>query len=289
VWFGIAMHGRTKVPQGLIATAHGGTSMREWDPALRARGGDSLYGSMLESLRAVGQPLAGVLWYQGCSDANGPDVERYVERMRALVAAIRADQRQPKLPFVVAQIGRSVRPDGGGRAWNAIQESQRLLPASIPRLGVVPAVDLELDDFIHISTAGHAKLAQRMARIAAMIAHGDRRARPGPEPVSARLIDRGPLGPAIEVRFRNVVGGLRSEGLPRGFSLVDHQHQHHESIYQCRLDGDRAILGLVGDVRRDVRLMYGWGRDPVCTIGDARGMALPVFGPMRILAAEPTR
>src|SRR5205807_2550047 len=38
---------RTRVPVGLIPCAHGGTSMEQWDPALRDLGGRSLYGSMI--------------------------------------------------------------------------------------------------------------------------------------------------------------------------------------------------------------------------------------------------
>ena len=36
---------RTGVPQGLIACAHGGTSMAQWSPKLKRLGGDSLYGA----------------------------------------------------------------------------------------------------------------------------------------------------------------------------------------------------------------------------------------------------
>ena len=50
--FGKLMHARSGVPQGVIATAHGGTSMAQWDPALSDQGGASLYGSMWLSLRA---------------------------------------------------------------------------------------------------------------------------------------------------------------------------------------------------------------------------------------------
>ena len=44
------------VPQGLICTAHGGTSMQQWSPDRKRLGGESLYASMLISVRATGQP-----------------------------------------------------------------------------------------------------------------------------------------------------------------------------------------------------------------------------------------
>jgi len=67
-------HERTGVPVGLIPSAHGGTSMAQWDPALRDQGGASLYGATIERVRAAGGHVAGVLWYQGESDANPDDL-----------------------------------------------------------------------------------------------------------------------------------------------------------------------------------------------------------------------
>jgi hypothetical protein len=64
------------VPQGLICTAHGGTSMQQWSPDRKHLGGASLYASMLTSIKATGQPVAGILWYQGESDANPKDAAR---------------------------------------------------------------------------------------------------------------------------------------------------------------------------------------------------------------------
>nr|MBA3685985.1 sialate O-acetylesterase [Planctomycetota bacterium] len=125
--FGNLMQERTGVPQGLIAVAHGGTTMEMWDPARRELGGASLYGSMLATMRAVGQPIAGVLWYQGEGDTSPEAVPHYTRRMQDFVAAVRTDLRQPKLPFVVVQIGRVIGNEGAGPNWNALQEQQRLL------------------------------------------------------------------------------------------------------------------------------------------------------------------
>jgi len=100
---------RTGVPQGLVCTAHGGTSMTQWDPARKGEGGRSLYGSMLLSARATGQPVAGVLWYQGESDANPGDAPLYAGRMKKLVAASRRDLGLPRLPWIIVQIARFFR------------------------------------------------------------------------------------------------------------------------------------------------------------------------------------
>ena len=288
VYFGKLMHEHTGVPQGLIATAHGGTSMEQWDPTKQDLGGASLYGSMLSSLRDVAQPVAGVLWYQGCSDTHPAAVSQFSARMQQLVAAVRNDLGQPKVPWIVVQIGRVVGQNGGEREWNAIQELQRLLPKVIPHLDTVPAVDLELDDLIHVSGAAYAPLALRMALVADRLVLGQREAKPAIQPVAVKQLERYAYGPALEVTFANVVGGLHADGLPLGFALVDLDQKPVDLIYKTVLDGERAILHLVNDDRQDLRVMYGAGKNPQCNVTDARGMAVPVFGPLTISGRMPT-
>jgi len=90
VAFGQDMFEATGVPQGLIACAHGGTSMEQWDPALKRLGSRSLYGAMLRRFQKNGSRVAGVVWYQGESDANAEAAPHYTRRMKRLVRAMRA-------------------------------------------------------------------------------------------------------------------------------------------------------------------------------------------------------
>lgn len=287
--FGKLMHARSGVPQGLIATAHGGTSMAQWDPALRDQGGASLYGSMWLSLRAVAQPIAGVLWYQGCSDAVPATAAVYTTKMQELVTAVRSELGQPKLPWIIVQIGRYTNPAADGQPWNDIQEQQRRLPESIPHCDVVPAVDLDLDDGIHIGTHAFPILADRMSRVAARLILGDRCEKPALQPESAHHLEARPgFGAGVEVRFANVVAGLRSGGLAQGFVVLDGAGQPVETIYKVVLDGDRAQIYLDSAVSSAAHVMYGRGVNPVCNISDQRGMAVPVFGPLPITPARAT-
>jgi hypothetical protein len=289
VHFGRLMHARTGVPQGLIATAHGGSSMQQWDPALRGRGGQSLYGSMLLSLRAVDQPLAGILWYQGESEALPGLAPVYTKRMRRLVAAVRRDLAQPNLPWLMVQIGRFIRnprssdPWPEPAAWNDIQEQQRVLPRVVPRCMVVPAVDLELDDCAHIGGDGFVILAKRLAEIASLIVHHDAKAHAAIQLRSVRhRTARAPYGPRIEVAFAHVVGGLGGTGPIHGFTLLDGHGQPAPLIHRVRLQGNRALLHLTGTDIAGLQLRYGHGLDPACSLIDARGMAVPAFGPVPI-------
>ncbi len=263
-------HERTGVPVGLIPSAHGGTSMAQWDPALRDQGGASLYGATIERVRAVGGRVAGVLWYQGESDANPDDLPLYKERLARLFGALRADLARPDLPIYYVQIGRFVDASASVAGWNGLREAQRTWAGTMPGTAMVSAIDLELDDLVHIGTQGLKRLGKRLADVA----DGDR----APELADARIEgDR----ERIRIVFDHARGDLRAAGRPAGFSLRDAAGHEIPAIYKVTLDGDAAVLHLVADaLTPEARLWYGWGLDPYCNVTDAADMAIPAFGPL---------
>lgn len=274
--FGKLMHGRTGVPIGLIPSAHGGTSMAQWDPALKSEGGGSLYGATLKRFQAVGGKVAGILWYQGESDANPADVARYKGRMTKLVQAFRADFGQPSLPFYVVQIGCFVCPPSpdGIAGWNGIREAQRTWAGTLPHTATVSAIDLGLDDGIHVGTQDFKRLAKRLADVAS--------GHPAPDLLD---VTPGANGTRLRVTFDNVRGGLRALGRPSGFSLRSAAGTDLPLIYKITLDGDAAILHLGnGDspLPADTQLWYGWGLNPYCNVTDAEDAAVPAFGPIKV-------
>ncbi len=286
VYFGREMVERTGVPQGLVCCAHGGTSMDQWNPELRDQEGKSLYGAMVRRFHKLGQPVRGILWYQGESDASEISAQVYTEKMEHLVAASRRDFNDSTLPWVVVQIGRVVAPGWTAKWWNVVQEAQRRLPERIKRLDVVPSVDLNLDDGIHISGRDFAVLANRLARVADRLAMGNRRESGGIQPISVKSFCRirrpAPAVFGIEVVFSGVSGELRSAGRPVGFTAVDPDGKPYPVIFKTELKGNRAYLYTVTAADTVWALSYGSGCDPVCNVTDAQGMGVPVFGPLSL-------
>ncbi|MDR1145904.1 MAG: sialate O-acetylesterase [Verrucomicrobiales bacterium] len=287
IWFALEMLRAGGVPQGLICTAHGGTSMSQWEPGQIIDGEPQMYASALASLRAVGQPISGVLWYQGESDTDRASAALYVARMKQLVAALRRDLRQPALPWFTVQIARVYGP-GEAESWNLIQEYQRQLPGLIRNLSVVPAIDLPLDDGVHLSADGQRLLADRLAREARRVVYGLQE----PPPPSLKKIGRRVFTKTghclIDVEYANVVSGLRAAGEPLGFRVVDAAGRDTEAVFRVSLHDNIARLHCSGNlVLADARVCYGLGRAPVCNITDGRGHALPVSGPLDIGAARP--
>jgi len=300
--FAVEMARATGVPVGLVAAAHGGTSMAQWDPAKKGEGGNSLYGSMLRQVQLAGGRVKGVLWYQGESDAFDEPSKAFARTFADFIAAVRADLGRPDLPFYYVQIGRFVN-DADPVNWNRVQEAQRVLPDRIANTAVVAVIDLELDDAIHVGTRGLKRAGARLARIAQRQLFGQLGA-------STPNFDRVALGPnnTLEVKFRDVnlnvnpgvarppgpggvrfapagpVGGLRPDIHIAGFSIRKEDGSPLPIIYEARVgrSPDTVVLKLSKPVPPGSQLWYGHGYDPYCNLTDGADMAVPVFGPIAL-------
>ena len=264
----------TGVPIGLIPSAHGGTSMQQWEPSRKHLGGGSLYGATLARVAANGGKVAGILWYQGESDANPADAPLYESRMTELIRSFRADFGRPDLPFYFVQLGGFVTPADPGlvASWSAVRESQRRLADSVPNVGMVSAVDCGLDDGIHIDTPGLKMLGRRLAAVAL-----------GTPAPALKLVSYDPAAHQIRVSFDNIQGRLTALGRPAGFSLRDASGSEIPLIYKTLLDGAGAVLKLNEDPSPiGLHLWYGYGLYPYCNLTDTSGASIPAFGPVRV-------
>lgn len=282
--FAVELYRRSGVPIGLIPCALGGTSMDQWNPEFKDRGGDSLYGAALGRINAVGGKVRGILWYQGEADASLKTVAGFEKKFENLVAAFRNDLNQPALPVYYVQIGRYVNDQLDKRYWNQVQELQRQMEAKLTNVSMAASVDLELDDQIHISTPELKRLGRRLALLAArdLFAEYNQNAaiRRGPRPVSARL-DNG----IITLQLGEVNGKLLSEGRISGFSVHDARGNPLAAIYKARFDPVNPSvihLEIAGKLPDGATLQYGAGINPYCNVRDSSDMALPAFGPIVI-------
>lgn len=295
-------------PIGLIATAHGGTSLRQWDPALKSAGTDSLYGAMLERVRLAqaggkGGTLRGMLWYQGESDAISPQLKltaagtsetvaaSYERQWLAFVDAVRRDLNAPDLPIIYVQIARvttlqNAAATSTGLKWEDVREAQRLCAAKRKHLYVVPAIDLAQDDAIHLSGDSQQRLGRRLAEVAL----GQVYQRPGhATAITLDTIETVPQDPhlqsagfTIKLKFKGVNGRLRSGDRPTGFAL---RRPKGNDLYRVDFDPNEpnvVLLQVTPPWVPQTRLVYAPGVNPFANIVDERDMALPAFGPLPV-------
>jgi sialate O-acetylesterase len=281
--FAKAMLDRTGRPQGLVATAHGGTSMEQWNPELRDKGGESLYGSMYQSFMAAGGDIRGVLWYQGESDANPTAREVYLEKMKDLVASMREDFRRPNLPFLMVQIGRFVTPEGDALSWSMIQQLELQASQEIPNTALVSSMDLALDDAIHIGTPGLKILGHRLANQAMRLVYGAELAS-GPR-LASMSRETTPYGLQVRCTFEGVNGGLQAAGRVAGFGIsAGPDTAPIPCIFQQEIDPQdpNTVILWVSKMPDNPHLWYGYELDAYCNVVDKENMAMPAFGPVAI-------
>lgn len=216
--FGKIIRQQAGVPVGLIPTALGGSPLSAWDPG--NPDGPYLYNNMLNMIAAAGGKVAGMAWYQGCSDAYEPACSTYLERFACMVADFRA-RYGADLPVITVQLNRHLdaAPEGD-HGWSMLREAQRQAARTLPRVAVVPALDLSLSDGIHTSAVGNVTLGQRCGLAALGMAYG----KPVPwQPVdlhNARFLDE--TREKILLSFDHVVDHLVFLAMrPDDFQVVD--------------------------------------------------------------------
>ena len=275
VSFANEMFRLTGVPQGVICCAHGGTTMEQWDPARKKEGDCSLYGAMLRRVNRNGGLVSGVIWYQGCSDATNESVPLFRSRMIRFVRSLRRDFHFPEMPFVQVQIARRInRTEDTDKNWTAIREIQRILPHQLRNAVTVPAIDLELDDEIHLSGESQILLGRRLAEAAYTLCGGKHAL---PPPIEFDFIRMKHVPGRNEtqyiISFRNVVGKLTASARPAGFMC---NGSLNDPAFRTELAGNTAILHCsYGSLINN--LGYGCGTNPYCNILDEAGRSLPAF------------
>jgi sialate O-acetylesterase len=264
---------RTGVPVGLIPVAVGGTSLEQWNPDHKAQGRQSLYGNMLSRFQVAGGRVTGMLWYQGEADTRTKELgPTYGERFARFVASARADFGQPELPVYFAQLARyGAEPGEGYKAWDEVQEAQRLAESQIAHSGAVATVDLDLGDPIHLDRPSLERLGLRFAR---RVLDG-----PGPRLESAAWLSRSKL----RIQLSGVRGTLDAGPRATGFSLSAADGSPRLLLFRATADRS-AIVFDVAESREDepLFLWYGRGLDPPAFVRDSHDNALPAFGPVAL-------
>lgn len=283
ITFGKELVKRRGYPIGLIPCAHGGTSMNQWSPDKKGEGGRSLYGSLLRRVAACGGKVKGVLWYQGESECGPQSVAVFAEKFAKLVAALREDLQAPDLPFLYVQIGRFVRDGVDGASWNAIRELQRRAESAIPNASMVSAIDLPLDDAIHISTDGLKRLGKRMADAACRSVYGEAGIETGPRLKEAYFAN--PARTRLKLVYEGVHEKLVSPRRVGGFSIHDASEKPILAILDSYVEPAQpcaVTLKLEPAPPPGAALYYGAGVESFATLTDARDHAAFAFGPLKL-------
>ena len=139
------------VPVAFVPCAKGSTPIRMWvADAATPQSHDTLYGSMLRRVRAVGGRVRAVLFWQGEADARRlTSTEAYAAELRSLAAAL---ARDCGAPLVAAQLGDYDTPRYSPVGVDAIRLAQQQAWSAGWALPGPALYDIDLHGQVHFVT-----------------------------------------------------------------------------------------------------------------------------------------
>lgn len=278
----------TKVPQGVICCAHGGTTMAQWNPEIAKDGPDkSLFAAMVRRFKVNGSHVRGMFWYQGCSEAMAHLNEIFFSNMQRFVAATRAEMGM--IPIVQVQIGNItvVEREHWDRTWTDIREQQRTMSDEFPLFDTISAISMATDDAVHLSSDSQKSIGKTAAESMYALMMDDKEFLLAPKYKSHKVYSAWMEEyTIIDVEYENVYGELQADGKPYGFEISNAtDHLTHKQVCNISLEGHHVLIRVGRNISQleDWYLFYGFGVNPYCNITDSHGRRIPAMGPIKVV------
>lgn len=250
--FGKTLKSITGYPVGLIQTAMGGLSIKKWDSD-KAR----MYMNMVDKAKECGD-IAGVLWYQGCSDTYHDNCDEYKDKYYGMINRYR-EALGYDVPFFTFQLNRQINGinDPG---WGLIRENQRMAAHDLNDVYVLPTTNAKLFDEIHNCAYSCMQIGQNMAKMCAHVLYGKEEFF-APEIKEAVLENQ-----VLTLSFDNVKGGLTApscECKASGFTVEDETGvMAFDNIAIDRKVPDKITIKLNREAIGFVDVSFAWEANP---------------------------
>ena len=220
------------------------------------------------------QPVAGVLWYQGESNAGSDEeAEVYADLFQSMIEGWRDAWDDDDLPFFWVQLANFMAaPTGPGDAgtWSTLRGSQS---AALDLDHTAEAVIYDVGDPDDIHPRDKQTVGHRLALAARALVYGDDDLVYSGPRVEDIDVDDG----RVEVTFDHTGGGLATrDGLPLGgFALADADGRWHWA--DAEIDGDRVLVW--SDAAPEpTAVRYAWANNPdTATLTNAEGLPAAPF------------
>lgn len=242
-------------PIGLLQASLGGSPIERWNP----RENGDLYRNMLNIIKQQGGAVAGILWYQGCTEACEENHENYFSRFKEMVTGLRAELGD-EVPFYTAQLNRLTEKSNEKKdyAWSCIREAQRQAAKNLNKVYMIPTIDGTLSDLIHNSAAFNMVLGERFAKMALVKNYGKRFCCDAPDLKEAVLEKC-----TLVLSFYNVVDILDSYSVsPDELMLQIMDENGRVNITDYKINSNQIILKLERAVVGTCYVSNAIGQDP---------------------------
>lgn len=281
-YFGRRLYEELGVPIGLINVSWGGTPAEVWipedrvtsnprfveanarqrnDPRWPSRPG-VVYNAMIHPLAPAA--IAGVIWYQGESNAAAPLV--YKDLMQQLIEGWREAFRKD-FPFYYVQIAPF---NYGDVERGTLIREQQVKLLEVPRTGMVVISD-HVENVKDIHPRYKKPVGERLANLALNDTYGKQEivAR---SPVYKRMaVEKN----RIRIWFENVPTGLMS----RGKDLTEFQIAGEDRKFvpaRARIDGNTVVVSSK-QVKNPVAVRFGWPNQSIPNLFGKEGLPVSCF------------
>ena len=252
---------KTAVPIGLIPTALGGSPLCAWEPV---NGKDSyLYNNMIDFINGAGGKIAGILWYQGCSDTGNEESLTYKERFIKAIEDMRAKLGNFALVTVQLNILIEKQEDFIDENWLKVREAQRLAANILQNSAMITTRDIGVSDCIHNSANGCIVIGQRAALAALGLKYGLKvRDYYHIEPISIKYVDDKKDTFVIEFNNSGDNRLLQNRSLLRDFFILDEKGEVKPKITEI-ISMNRVKICLERPTEGEATVSVGWGAQGV--------------------------
>lgn len=263
-------------PIGLIQTSLGGSPLSAWNPAESGE----LYHNMVQVVynctNGAGK-IAGVLWYQGCSDCNEELSKTYLDRFKNMVSSMRKDFHNENLPVYTVQLNKLMgEPNAEADLyWSKIREIQRIAAKTIKNVYVIPTMDLGLSDGIHNSSSANMVMGERLANMALSETFEKIVFGKAPDIESAKKTAQ----TQIRLKFSNVGQAISTLGLPPKDLQFDVKDDFGSlEIVSYGVKENIIDLNLSREIGKNATVSFAAKFNPHSVIPFDLGSGLPLLG-----------
>jgi sialate O-acetylesterase len=221
-----------------------------------------LYNAMIAPLTPF--PIAGVIWYQGESNATPERAPLYAAMFETMIRDWRRAWASGDFPFLFVQLANY--KTGPNARWPELREAQTQT-LSLVNTGM--AVTIDIGDPADIHPRNKQEVGRRLALAARVLTYGEKIEFSGPLFRTAA-----PEGSAMRVWFDHAGSGLEARGGPlKGFEAAGADRKFAPA--DARIEGATVTVSSAS-IPNPVFVRYAWADNPDCNLYNREGLpALP--------------
>ena len=215
----------------------------------------------------VPMSIAGVIWYQG--ESNAPRAEQYRALFPTLIEGWREAFGQGDVPFLFVQLAnfRSGLDTDAGSPWAELREAQAMA-LRLPKTGMAVTIDVGDPEKIH--PTDKQTVGRRLALVAEHVAYGKALVYEGPT-YKAMVAE----GNKVRVTFEHADGLMAKGGNVKGFTVAGEDKKFVPA--EAAIEGNAVVATLPDGVLKPAAVRYGWTDAPEVNLYNGEGLPAVPF------------